>query len=148
MTVKLSTGLVEGLAVTGSLRSLINGCLVRIYSGTEPATADAAIGGATLMLEVSVDDDGTPLTWEASAPGGVLSKSASEVWEGENLQAGGVTFFRIVKPGDTGAASTTDIRMQGSAGGLGNDLVITDLPLVAGQSKRFELFQVAVPKQG
>lgn len=148
MTVSLSTGLAEGLATTGSLRSLINECLVRVYSGTEPASADAAIGSATLMLEISVNGSGTPLTWEVGAPGGVLSKSASEVWEGENLQAGGVTFFRIVKPGDTGASSTTAVRIQGSAGGLGNDLVITDLPLVAGQSKSFELFQVAVPKQG
>ena len=147
MALKYSTALREGLAVTGPLRTLINNCVVRIYSGAVPVNADAALGSAILLNEISAGGVGTPLTFEAAAPGGLLRKTVAENWTGNNIAGGTPTFFRLVLPADTGAASTTEVRIQGSAGALGSDLVITELPLVESAPQSFELFQLAIPEQ-
>lgn len=147
MALKYSTGLREGLAISGSLRSLINGCLVRIYTGATPASADAALGSAVLLNKISAGGTGDPLTFEPTAPAGLLRKTVAENWTGNNLADGTPTFFRLVLPSDTGDQSTTQVRIQGSCGGLGNDLVITELPLTEGAPQSFDLFQLAIPEQ-
>lgn len=144
---KLSTALRSALAVGGSLKAALDNGFVRIYSGSVPASADSALGSAVLLCEISAGGTGTALTFEATAPGGVLSKSASENWTGNNVAGGTPTFFRYVLDGDAGDASTAAVRIQGSAGGLGSDMVITSLPLVSGEPQTFELFQLAVPEQ-
>lgn len=145
--IKLSTAVRVALAVGGSLKSTLDGGLVRIYSGSVPASADAAIGGATLLCEISAGGDGTPVTFEATAPLGVLKKSVSETWTGTNLADGTPTFFRYVLDGDGGSASSSAPRFQGSAGVLGSDMYISSLPLVTGQPLAFSVFELAVPEQ-
>lgn len=145
--IKLSTGLRESLAITGSLKRSLDGGLIRIYTGPVPASADAALGGASLINEISVSGDGTPVTWEATAPGGVLVKNVGETWIGENLASGNPTFFRYVLSGDAGGSSTSAIRFQGSAGALGSDMFISTLPLVEGAPLSFSVFQITVPEQ-
>jgi len=145
--VKYSTATREGLAVVGALRTLLNEFYIRVYSGTIPASADSSLGQAVLMLEVSVGGMGDPLTLEPSAPGGLLTKSAAENWTGNVLVGGTPSFFRIEKDTDTGNQSTTEIRIQGSCGPLGSDLMLTALPLVAATPQAFELFQMAIPEQ-
>lgn len=147
MAIKFSTGLRVGLAVTGPLRTLINQSFVRIYSGPIPPSADSALGSAVLMTEISAGGTGTPLTFEPTAPNGVIQKTVSENWTGNNLVGGDPSFFRVVLPSDTGNASTSEIRIQGTCGGLGNDMVITELPLVADAPQSFDLFQLAIPEQ-
>ena len=146
MAVKLSTGLRQGVAITGSLKNLLDNGFIRIYSGTEPASADASIGSAVLMNEISAGGTGTPVTWEATAPGGVLSKSVAENWTGNIIEGGNPVFFRYVLSSDTGDASSTAVRIQGSAGVLGKDLFIAELPMVTGQPQSFSLFQIALPE--
>jgi hypothetical protein len=145
--IKVSTGYREAVAITGSIRAALNNGLVRIYSGPVPASADAALGSAVLMNEISAGGTGTPGTLEPTAPGGVISKSAAENWTGNNLVGGTPSFFRYVLAGDAGDASATAVRLQGTAGGIGNDMVITALPLVAGAPQAFDLFQLVVPEQ-
>lgn len=145
--IKLSTGLRVALAVGDDLKATLDGGLVRIYSGSVPANADAALGSAVLMCEISVGGDGTPVTWEATAPLGVLRKTVSENWTGNNVADGNPTFFRYVLDGDAGDASATAVRFQGSAGALGSDMYIAELPLVTGQPQSFSLFQLAIPEQ-
>lgn len=144
---KISTAVRQQLAVSGSLRDILNNGLIRIYSGPVPASADAALGSAVLLCEISAGGDGTPLTFEETAPNGTLSKSASEVWTGTTLQTGTPSFFRYVLATDTGGASTTEPRIQGSVGGVGSDMVITSLPMIQGNPQAFELFQLTVPEQ-
>lgn len=147
MAIKLSTGLREALAAGSSLRAALNNGYVRIYSGAVPASADAALGSATLLNEISAGGTGTPVTFEATAPNGVLAKSVSENWTGNNLEGGTPTFFRYVLSGDAGDASTSAVRFQGTAGGIGSDLIISTLPLVSGAPLTFDLFQLAIPEQ-
>lgn len=145
--IKLSTAVRVALAVGGSLKSTLDGGLIRIYSGSVPASADAAIGGATLLCEISAGGGGTPVTFESTAPLGVLKKSVSETWTGTNLADGTPTFFRYVLGGDDGSASSSAPRFQGSAGVLGSDMYISSLPLVTGQPLAFSVFELAVPEQ-
>ena len=145
--IKISTGLRVALAVNGSLRSLLNGGLIRIYAGQVPASADLALGGAVLLNEISVGGNGGALTFEATAPLGILKKSVAENWTGNNLSGGMPTFFRFVKPGDSGDASVSAVRLQGTAGQLGSDMFISSLPLVEGAPQAFSVFELTIPEQ-
>lgn len=147
MTVKLSTGFRQGLAITGSLKELLDNGLIRIYSGAIPASADASLGAAVLMNEISAGGGGTPVTWEAAAPGGVLSKTVAENWTGNIIVGGDPTFFRYVLAADAGDASSSAVRIQGTAGVLGSDMFISELPMVAAAPQSFSLFQIAIPEQ-
>lgn len=146
--IKQSTGMRVSLAITGSLKETLDGGLIRIYGGTVPGGPDAALGGATLLNEVSAGGTGTPVTFEPTAPLGVLVKSVAENWTGNNL-VGGITptFFRYVKDGDIGDASSSAVRFQGTAGALGSDMFIAELPLVEAAPLSFALFQLTFPEQ-
>lgn len=145
--IKLSTGLRTALATTQSLRAALNGGFIRMYTGAVPASADASLGSAVLINEISAGGSGSPLTLELTAPSGVVTKSVGEVWTGSNLANGTPTFFRYVLDGDVGDASTTAVRFQGSVGGPGADLIISALPLVSGAPQTFDVFQLAIPEQ-
>lgn len=127
----LSTGLRDYLAVEGSLRDVLTGCSIMIYTGAVPPNADAAIGAATLLCTIS----GTPngIEFEASSSAGVLLKSAGQAWEGTNSASGNATFFRIVEDTDTGVSSTTEVRLQGTVGILAADLELSNVNLVNGE---------------
>lgn len=145
--IKQSTGMRVSLAVTGSLKATLDGGLVRIYGGAVPGGPDSALGGAVLLSEISVGGDGTPLTFESTAPLGILKKSAAENWTGNNVADGSPTFFRYVKAGDAGDASSSAVRFQGTAGPLGSDMFIAELPLVNGQPQSFAQFELTFPEQ-
>lgn len=134
MTLKVSTGLRDGMLVTGSARSLVNGKVVKIFGGTVPATADAALGSATLLCTVSVDGDGTGITFEATLVDGALVKTASETWEGVNAATGTATFWRIETAADDGTLSTSAVRVQGTFGGSSGLLSNPSLTAAAPQT--------------
>lgn len=144
MTVKSSTGLRNHVLAVGSVKNALDGCLIKLYGGTAPADADAAASG-TLLATISVNNTGTPVTFNASADGGVLAKNSGEVWAGAVSASGTCTHYRIVKPGDTGASSTTDIRVQGSVGLIGADLNVSNNVLVASAIQNVDYFVVALP---
>lgn len=145
--IKPSTGLRQLLVLSASLKEALDGGLIRLYSGAVPASPNDSIGAAVLLNEISAGGTGTPLTFEATAPDGVLSKSVAENWTGNNITGGTPTFFRYVKPGDAGDASNTAVRLQGTAGVLGSDMFISTLPLVGGAPQSFSLFRLAIPEQ-
>ena len=77
---KFSTGLRNAMLANSSLASALATGLVKIYAGTPPASADAALGAATLLCTVSTNSTGTALAFETAAVNGVLSKKAADVW--------------------------------------------------------------------
>lgn len=145
--IKLSTGYRQSVALTSSIKATLDGGLVRIYSGAVPPSADASLGAAVLLCEISAGGTGDLLTWEDTAPGGVLSKSVAQNWTGNVVAGGDPTFFRYVKGGDAGDASASAVRFQGSAGILGSDMYIRLLPLVVDTPQSFAVFQLALPEQ-
>jgi len=145
MSVKTSTGLRNGMLVTDSFKGLMDGCFLKIYAGTVPADADAAIGGATLLCTISNNSGVTGLTFDATAIGGVVSKTPAEIWSGNNVAAGTASFYRLETPGDTGAASTTLERVQGTVGLLGADLNLSSVALASGAPQAIDYFTMALP---
>lgn len=143
MAVKVSTGLRNALLDSASLKDILDGGFLDIYSGTIPATADDALTGATLLCRVS--NGGSGLTFDTSAVGGVLSKNPSEVWQGLNTASGVASFFRFVTAADTGAASDTEERIQGTVAVLGADLNISNTSLTVSAPQAIQFFYVALP---
>lgn len=130
MAEKMSTGLCNKLLDTGSLKATFNTARIRIYSGTPPATADAALSGNTLLVEIA--DAGSNLTWDTAASGGVLAKAGASTYSGTNAATGTATFYRLVNNADAGGSSTTDPRIQGTVGTGGTDMVLGSTALVSG----------------
>lgn len=143
MAFKFSTELRRQQCVGGSLKSILDGSVLRVYSGAAPSGPDSALSGNTLLLEIKTSADGT-LTFESTAPGAVLTKSLSEVWQGDVLASGTATFFRMVKPSDTDTAGTGEVRIQGTIGGPAADLFISNAVLVSGAPQRLENFAIAL----
>lgn len=144
MTAKKSTGLATYLAVTGSIKDALDGSFIWAYSGTEPANADVALSGNTLLTKISVGgDDVTGLTFDGTPDAGVLKKTAAEAWKGTNQDDGIATFYRMAEnePND---ASTTELRLQGNIGtSVLNDLVLTSAMLVSGNEQTIDQFQIS-----
>lgn len=143
MTVKISTGLRQYLAGTGSLRGAFNGSArISIYAGAEAADADAAATGATLLNVITAG--GSPLEFEAAADG-VVAKSTAQTWSANNVASGVATWFRLEITTDDRTASTTALRLQGSIGPVVGDMVMTNPNLVSGAPKQIDNFGMTVP---
>lgn len=127
--VKYSTGLLEHLAVIGSMKAALDGMQISIYSGVEPASANSALPPPQdAQLLVVIDSDGLsgrePITWEAGVPG-VLKKHSDETWNGVVLKTGKASWFRIHASSDDGSQSEAIFRVQGSVGAFGKDINLT-----------------------
>lgn len=144
MAIKSSTGLRASLMVTGSLKSILDGGFIDIYSGSAPADADAAATG-TRLCRISVSSGVTGLTFAATAPGGVASKTLAETWSGVNSATGTAAYYRHVAVGDTAVLSTTQARLQGSVGTVGADLNLSSVSLVSGAPQPIDFYSVTLP---
>lgn len=120
----------------GGLRDILRNGVLRIYSGTQPATADAAFTG-TQLLEFTVD--GGVFAHGAAANGinwddavlGVIDKAAAETWRATGLADGTAGYFRFcANPADTGLLSTTLSRIDGSVGTSGADMLVVSTAIV------------------
>lgn len=145
MSIKLSTGLVNAMLSSGSLKSIFDpGSEIRIYDGPVPADADAAIGGATLLVTIKNGSSG--ITFEATPSGGILEKNASETWGGTNVATGSPSFYRHVLTADDGALSTTAPRYQGTVAVAGADMNLTNSMLTSGAPQTLPAHAVALPR--
>ena len=130
MTIKTSTGLRNRMLDTGSAKNRLALGFIKLYSGTEPATADSTVTG-TLLSTISVSGNGTGLSLETAAVSGVLAKLAGQVWSGAIVASGAAGYYRFSAAGDTGATSTTEERIQGSVGLAGADINLSSIALTA-----------------
>lgn len=145
MALKTSTGLRNQLLDTASLRDILDLGFIKIYAGTVPATADDAIGSATLLTTISNDSTATGLTMAAEAIDGVLFKEDTETWSGVNVAGGSATFYRHVAAGDTGALSATQARIQGTIAVAGADMNLTSTTLSNGATQTIDYYTLNLP---
>lgn len=150
MAIKTSTGLRTHLAVTGAVKDALDGGQLMFYEGTEPATADAAVDG-DLLWTVTVDGDGTGVTFEAAAVDAAAVKTTTETWQGATV-AGTPNYWRFIdateKAGSIGGISTTYARIQGTCGNTaGSDIYLTTPTLITDtdlDAKVLDAFSVSV----
>lgn len=145
MSFKTSTGLRNAMLDTASLKAAMDGGFLDIYSGVEPATADAALSGNVKLCRISNNKTATGLTFAAAAASGAITKTVAETWLGTNLATGTASFYRFVLTGDTGTSSTTEKRMQGTIGLAGQQLNLTSLALTISVDQAINSFAVALP---
>ena len=145
MALKASTGLRNKLLDTGPLNEVLDLGFINIYGGAVPADADASIGSATLLSTISNNSTGTGIKLETLAANGSISKETTEVWSGVNVAVGTATFYRHVAPGDTGAQSTTQPRLQGNIGISGAEMNLTSITLANGATQTIDYYSVTLP---
>ena len=92
---------------------------LRIYSGTQPATADTALSGNTLLAELTCN-----ATFAPSASSGALTLN-SITSDSAADATGTATFFRLLK------SDGTTVVMDGTVGTSGCDLNLSTTSIVA-----------------
>jgi hypothetical protein len=144
MAIKTSTGLRNAMLATGSAKAALDGGRINIYAGAAPATADDAVGGATLLCAITLNSTGTGILFDTAAVNGVLAKKPSETWSGAIASTGTAAWYRHVAAADDGTLSTTAPRLQGTVALIGADLNI-DPNFISGQTKVIEHYVIALP---
>lgn len=143
MAFKFSEEVRRQQCVVGSLKSILDGSVIRLYSGPTPASSDSALLPSNVLL-CEITNGGAPVTFESVASGATLTKSLSEVWQGNNVETGTVTFFRMLKPSDSNAAYSNEVRVQGTVGGPAADLTISNAALISGAPNQLQYFAISM----
>lgn len=115
--------------------ALFDGGALRIYSGTQPATADTATGGGhTLLAELSFADPAFGAAVAGVAAANSLTADASA------NATGTATWYRCVT---SGGATIED----GSVGTSSANLVLSSTSISAGVSVSVSAFTITEPKE-
>jgi hypothetical protein len=120
-----------GRCGSSGLKELFEGGFIGIYTGGQPATADAAETGS-LLVTISTTS-GTGGVTLGTAGTGVLPKSA-DVWSGLVGTAGVAGWFRLYDSAHLTGTSGTAVRMDGNCGVSGSDLAMTNTTLSVGST--------------
>lgn len=146
MTAKYSTGFRNALLGTGDLKTILTGFVLKVYDGTEPASADDAVAG-TLLATYSTGGTGAGLALGTPADGSV-SKVSGDAWSATAAASGTPKYFRWEASADTGTSSTTAIRVQGKVGLLSDptaQLALSSLAIVNGAPLTIDAASITVP---
>lgn len=162
-TLNVATGLLTaneaGEAVTivalkgGSLKDIFKDGVLEIYSGSQPATADAAKTG-TLLLRISVASGAFVSGAVANglefglASAGAIAKN-SEVWSDTGIADGTAGWFRLyANATDAGGADTTPFlypRIDGAVATSGSELNMSTTSIVTGATTTIDSFAITFP---
>lgn len=111
--------------------------ILRLYNGTAPATADAALSGNTLLAEGAL-----PTDWLAAATntGNAASKVKAGTWSFTGQAGAGAgtaaTFFRIYDS----AGTTCHLQGTVSATGGGGDMTLDNVSIANAQAGAVNTF--------
>ena len=144
MAEKFSTGHVNAAMTTLQATTYAN-CVIGLFDGTQPATANDSEGSANLLCLITLN--GGPFEAGVATNGlnfsapvdGVMSKPGGSVWKGTGLAAAGgagtvPTWFRVYSNAYVTGASTTAARWDGAISSLStaelrmtNPIIVTDV---------------------
>lgn len=134
----------------GSLKDIMQDGIIHIYSGSQPANADAAETG-TKLVEITVSsgafvpeaaDNGLEFKKEIS---GVLSKNSLETWSGVAIATGTAGWFRFYDNNEDTGADATACRFDGTVGTSGSQLVVSSTSIVSGATVTVDSFDITLP---
>jgi hypothetical protein len=101
--------------------ALCNGGFLDIYDGAQPATADTALSGQTLLASLALN----ATAFAASVAGVATANAISSAVAGATSTA---TWFRVYK------SNHTSVVFDGSVGTSGADLNLLSTSIVSGQT--------------
>lgn len=144
MTIRLSTGLRNNLVGPLGFAASFEKGVIEIYTGTQPTSADAAVSGTllgTVTLNSGAFVPGAPtngLTFAAPSAGSV---SKTGTWSFVGIAAGTAGWFRFkANAVDTGALSTTAVRMDGSIAASGANMSLSNTAVAIGAPNTCDTF--------
>ena len=137
MALKISTEAADAMLTT--LAGSLNSGKIRIYSGTEPATANTTLSGNTLLAEISFANPAFTLPPTASGSDRVMSAASLPIQDTTADADGTATFFRC-----TNTAGTTTY-YQGTVGTSGQQLNLTATNIVSGGVVSISSMSVTMP---
>lgn len=149
MAERFSTGFVNKVNATGSVKTVMQDGVIAFFDGTMPANADTTEGSVNLLALFTVDagafvagQPGNGLEMGTSTAG-VLAKAAAETWKALGTAAAGAlpgkiaTWFRWYDNSYTTGADTTSARVDGQVGTtsgyeiqVANAVIVEDNPIV------------------
>ena len=132
----------------GAVKTQLADGVIYLYSGTQPASADAAVTG-TLIATVTVDSG----AWTAGSPTNGLEfgtvadaemdKAAAENWKFTCTTAGTIGWGRFVgNAADNGALSTTLPRIDFSVGVTSGDCRMSKVTYALGETGVIQQFKI------
>lgn len=151
MSLQLSTGLRQKMLGSADMKTAFTNGVMYIYSGPQPANADAAVQGT--LLGIVTKDAGAfsfgagtnGLAFDAPAAG-VLSKAAADAWKMVGIANGTAGWFRLMgNPTDALGSSTTLPRLDGSVANVGGDLNLSSVNIVTGAPTTIDVFNFTLP---
>lgn len=152
MTLRLSTGMRNRMAGQDGFSAIFEAGIIEVYTGAQPATADAAPTGTMLGVVTTNGGPFTPgdatngLLWAAPANAGV--NKAADLWRFTGLTTGTAGWFRLKGNAlDAGGVSTLAPRMDGSIATSGADLNLSNTSVALGSPNTIDVFQLTLPAQ-
>lgn len=154
MAISYSTGLITKIfgeqgveAGANGLKGLMKDGVIRIYTGAQPTTADAAVTG-TLLGSITKDgaafSEGTATNGlQLLAPSGRTVSKSADVWKFTGVAAGTMGWFRFqANAVDNDSLSTTLVRIDGSVGITSGDMRVTSVTSAIGSSSTVDTFVI------
>ncbi len=134
------------------LRDTLQNGILKIYSGGQPTTPDSAVSG-TLLGSITIASGTFVPGSEANglelgtASSGEIEKDSS-VWSGLGVADGTAGWFRFyANATDSGGASTSLPRIDGSVGTSGADLNMSSTSIVTDATYTVDTFKFTMPMQ-
>lgn len=139
------------MAIAKGFKQIFANGVIRVYSGTIPADADADEGAGTLLLEISVSSG--VVTPGAAANGlnfdaivdGVLSKNA-DVWSDAGIATGTAAWWRLYDNGKITGASSTAKRCDGLVSTTSVSMILSSTSVVNGATTTLDTANFTMPK--
>lgn len=143
--IKISTGLADAMMDDTGATAALNAANLelRIFSGPEPLTADAALANETLLVTIQVNGGGGMQF--AFTGEGTIMKDINQSWLGNVVATGTPAYYRLCPMSDGTTASTTAVRVQGSVGATG-DLKLGTTTLATGNPQSIDFYQLRLPQ--
>lgn len=136
-------------AVGGSFSDCLRNGVIRIFPGTQPASADAT-EGVSHIVEVSLNSgvfvvggvNGINLNGSVS---GTISKEPTEIWSGIGVDTNTAGWFRFYDKDRVVGASTVAVRWDGAIGQSGAQLNMSNTSIVTGTTTTIDSLAITMP---
>jgi len=125
-----------------SIKEIFKNSKIKIYSGTQPSSANDAPTG-TLLVTISLNGTGDGISF-GEASSGSISKDPNEVWSGTSVATGTAGYFRLHSQGDTESLSENDERIDGAIATSGAELNMSNTAIQSGAVQTISVFDVSI----
>jgi len=134
-----------------SFADIFANCVIALFDGTQPATADADESGYTLLGLITLASGAfTPgvatngLNWELDADGKVV-KAAGEVWSCVILADGVAGWARVYDNAQVEGLSTVARRFDGAVASSGATFIMPNTSVLTSETRTIDVASVQFP---